>query len=575
MRHQLCVVALIAGCGNSETNPIDELVIPRLALLGIEPQAAPAEEYCRRLAVDLWGRIPSPDELAACVALPDAGARVDAAMSAPIYERTMRRAWGEHLGYDNYAGWTEAIVELDALVGELYAGDVRYGDFATRTVVHDGFLGLHRYDVWAAAIWRVFLGRVARADEIASFRPLSYVWQPRYFCEGHVYYAMYRGALEEGLSPAEAKLSAEDTCLDLERLEMATNFCVCASDDVPGGCTSEALGKPITFRGACAGGGDTYDNANLRRIADRNPDDTICADGMERPQCRDVQTDFGGETALPPLQLIDGSGTKQLAQIGDALVARGDFWEAAVDREAKLLLGWWQTTFRQPDSDLPDVRRALAERLRDRGSVRDLQRVILTSVLYTSSAAAPFEDAPDFAMGPTKLMSAETWLDSAALAVGEPSGVCDFRWVTAEGYYDHSIVDSRVAEQKQRSIYDARTDQSYIDIAIQLGGCSSEQKRPTLSNVGMTFTEGGLTELLCAYGRGVVPEGWSGDLAEAARHVIVSTLARTPDDAEVGELVAEMTACIDGGAATGCANSETAARWLCQRALESVAFTTY
>jgi hypothetical protein len=296
---------------------------------------------------------------------------------------------------------------------------------------------------------------------------------------------------------------------------------------------------------------------------------------MERPQCVDVQTDFGGQTALPPLQLIDSEGRKQLAQIGDALTARGDFWETEVDREAKLLLGWWQTTFRQPDSDLPDVRRALAERLRDGGNVRDLQRVILTSVLYTSSADAPIDDAPDFAMGPTKLMTAETWLDSAALAVGEPSGVCDFRWVTPEGYYDTSVVDSRYAEKRQRSIYDTRTEQSYIELAIQLGGCSSESKRPPLSNVGMTFTEGGLTEMLCAYGRGVVPEGWTGDLGVAARHVIATTLARTPDDTEVSELVGEMTACMNAGATDGCADPETAARWLCQRALESVEFTTY
>lgn len=153
--------------------------------------------------------------------------------------------------------------------------------------------------------------------------------------------------------------------------------------------------------------------------------------------------------------------------------------------------------------------------------------------------------------------------------------MCDFRWVTAEGYYDHSIVDSRVAEKKQRSIYDATTDQSYVELAIQLGGCSSEGKRPTLSNVGMAFTEGGLSELLCAYGRGVVPEGWTGDLDAAARHAILSLLGRTPDDGEVAELVGEMSACIDAGASAGCATAETAARWLCQRALESVEFKTY
>jgi hypothetical protein len=279
---------------------------------------------------------------------------------------------------------------------------------------------------------------------------------------------------------------------------------------------------------------------------------------------------------LPELPLIDKPGRAQLAKIGEALVARGDFWEAAIDREAKLLLGWWQSSFRHPDSDLPEVRRVLADRLRDKQSLRDIQKLILTSVLYTVAAEPQREALPDFALAPTKLMTAETWLDSAAAAVGEPSGVCDFRWVTPEGFYDESIVDRRYYEKGGLSIYDARMERgAYLELAIKLGGCNAEAKRPALSNVGMAFTEGMLTQLVCAYGRGVVPAGFSGDLAAGARHVMRATIGRTPNDDETAQLVDEMKACIAAGGTTGCADAETAVRWLCQRALESTEFSTY
>jgi hypothetical protein len=89
----------------------------------------------------------------------------------------------------------------------------------------------------------------------------------------------------------------------------------------------------------------------------------------------------------------------------------------------------------------------------------------------------------------------------------------------------------------------------------------------------MAFTEGMVTQFVCAYGSGVVPDG--GDIAAGARHIIRAVLGRTPSDAETGELVGEMQSCIAAGRDTGCADAETAVRWLCQRALESAEFSTY
>jgi len=69
--------------------------------------------------------------------------------------------------------------------------------------------------------------------------------------------------------------------------------------------------------------------------------------------------------------------------LGRVLSKRLDFWEAAADRELRHFLNWWQAGLRKPDFDIPLVRSTLAEELRRTGSIRRLQRTIVTSLLYT------------------------------------------------------------------------------------------------------------------------------------------------------------------------------------------------
>src|SRR5207253_7760874 len=115
---------------------------------------------------------------------------------------------------------------------------------------------------------------------------------------------------------------------------------------------------------------------------------------------------------------------------GPAITELDDFWEAPADRELRRFLGWWQPSFRRPDSDLPEVRQALARDFRQHRSFRRLQETIVSSVLYTQPAAWSGDgDPPIWAVGPTKLLAAEPFLDSVALAVGETAGQCDFRYV--------------------------------------------------------------------------------------------------------------------------------------------------
>jgi hypothetical protein len=125
------------------------------------------------------------------------------------------------------------------------------------------------------------------------------------------------------------------------------------------------------------------------------------------------------------------------ARRGQAL-GRADFWETAADRELHKLLGWWQATFKHPESDIPAVRTVLAAELQQSGSLRAVQRRIVTSVLYGQPASAPdvaeVEQMPPWIAGPTKLLTGEAWLATAAMAVGETAGTCDFRAVSGRGY---------------------------------------------------------------------------------------------------------------------------------------------
>src|SRR5262249_51531468 len=134
-------------------------------------------------------------------------------------------------------------------------------------------------------------------------------------------------------------------------------------------------------------------------------------------------------------RMISTDDRKRLLALGEALAARPDFWEAGADRELAHLLGWWQIGFRRPDFDIPEVRALLADQLKATNSIRALHRTIVTSSLYTAAADAPtdaMDDVPPYATGPSKLLAAESWLDSAAAAVGERIGSCDFRFVAIE-----------------------------------------------------------------------------------------------------------------------------------------------
>jgi hypothetical protein len=574
------------GCERGEpscepycANPVDRVVVPRLRELGIEPRAADPFEHCRRISIDLLGRGPSGPEIEACIdAAPDA--RVELAQASPDYVRNTRRVWSEVLGFDVLETYSRDLEDLDAVVARYAGGELDYAALATAVAVHPGFLALHPEDAWADAVYRVFLGRPARADEVAALRPLTRAFHARYLCEGAIWWNVFEAYLSDGETVDDAIAGAEIDCADIAKTNFGFNPCPCFPGDGSLGCATPALGVPVAFTPACAYAADPYDGANVVRIGAAVPAaDDRCPDGTHHPKCRDREIDEEDFiTMYPPEDWpVAGAGVRaELDTVGMALAARPDFWEAAVDRELRRFTGWWQRSFRHPDADLPEVRAALAAMLRDGASARELERVILTSQLYAAPAAAPpgwdaaAGEPPPWASGPTKLLAAEPWLDTVLRAVGETPGVCDVRNLTVYGY-EWELGDWSRLEDPTSSL-DGIVEDFYVNATMALGGCRARAARPTQSNVGLAFAQGEHARTACAYGRAVVPDDWDGDYAAAADHLIRRLYDRRPHAGELDELVAEMDACVDAGA---CVDDDAAARWLCQRLTDATELTTY
>src|SRR5262249_2404828 len=145
-------------------------------------------EICRRMSIDLLGRIPTEKELADCVKERPAD-RVEAFMALPEYIWNMRRIWGELVNYRSEPMWYVRTLELDWLVKSLYEGELPDDGFATRFVMHPAFFSRHQGDDWFSAMYPIFVGRPARVDEIAGLRPLQRVWTSRTFCDGGIWFA--------------------------------------------------------------------------------------------------------------------------------------------------------------------------------------------------------------------------------------------------------------------------------------------------------------------------------------------------------------------------------------------------
>ncbi len=344
------------------------------------------------------------------------------------------------------------------------------------------------------------------------------------------------------------------------------------------GCTSSGLARGVTidFGTNDCPTDDSVEAPHLVRWTKATAGlRTSCPDG--KPGCadRELEGDDAKARKMTPLPEVSEVGKRALRRLGEAITSRRDFWEAEVDRELRRFLGWWQSGFKRPDFDLPAVRSALADRLAKTGSVRDLEEEIVSSYLYIAMACSGQAQArrrSPWSAGPLKAPTAEHWLDSAGVAVGETLGRCDYRFVDASGpelFHTDPALLSPVSPTLGTDVWPSSDDESaYDDLAVRLGGCSASP-RPAGPSVALVETEREAARRLCSIASGVV----EGDLTDATDAVLAGevsrfyarALGRTPTQRETRFLVGGMRGCLQRGAAV--AANEEGARQAGARAL--------
>ncbi len=484
------------------------------------------------MALDVIGAVPTADEVATlCTGkTPEQMAR--ALLATPKFRDVERRFWIRRVAADPTALMADHIADADRLYDGVADGTLGYDDFIAQLLAHP-IMTLHRPvadgdDVTATVqhIFRVVLGRAASGDEVADYANLLRPWQRRFedrYTLGYGYYIM----------PAAI---APGACRDAVLGAAA--------------CTSTLLGEPTTIAPDVTpqvppGYSQTSDSLFYYETVEGNVPAALEAE-LEKP--------------------------------GRLLATRDELWDEAADLSLARFTGWWRSTANEPDTVLPEVRRAAAEwfRGRDKRDLRELYVVVLTSLLYTTSAEVTTPgERPPWATGPTKVLEPEQLLDSVGHALDRELGFCDPH--TDEPVGRNFYWPNRLRATQPPDWYGFNYD-LYLDIGQQLGGCIGAVAPPRSPGLPALLTHIDVARTLCTTQSAILPVGvdprdTSAAAATAiADHLFARFLARPPADDERAQLAASATACYGDPA---CNDAEGLARELCGALVRSTAFLYY
>jgi hypothetical protein len=490
---------------NDCSNVVDAVLVPMLGENGLLPALREDDGVlCRRMAVDLTGLVPTQQEIDDHCTGKTPGQMADYFMTKPTganapdgsppYVFVNRRWWADSFQYQFGTSTTNTfyhyLLDLDQLVGQLYAGKIRYDQFVERALASPAFA--RRFGIFeanhdlvqiASQAFRVFLGREALPSEAEDFGNLWRGWSSKYMassltvqlypdlpaCPDPVngcYYAHYELGLD-GTQCAGAKLAS---------------------------CQSQVLGAGAMVPQA----------AGFVRWADLTPADRYA---LEEP--------------------------------GRLIVAQPEFAEAAVDRALAKYLGWWKAGFYRPDYDLPAVRDALVRKfVADAYDLRKLEREIVTSLLYAQAAhlragAQQTDPWPIWGFGPTKMMYAEAWLDSLGQATGRQLAGCDWR------YGPNTYYRGGYPGIFQFPYSAGQSEASYTVAASDLGGCPVASTHGSASGLVPSIRRRAELASLCVKAF-APPSPMSND---ALVQKEFAALGRDPSPAEVKVWSDHMAAC--------------------------------
>ncbi len=517
--------AYCAGAGLQ--NPVNRGLCRSLWGVGLEARPIVTAEACRRLFVDVVGRVPTADEAeAACTG--DWGATVKRLMDEEAFVQLNQRHAADRFQYSNEVVSVQGIYDMDRLVAKLYEGRIPYDLFAAVVSAHP-VLTRRNADPGdrAESLFRHFLGRPPFENERADMARLYRVWHSGYY--DHPY-------LNMRLPDAFLRFPClgEDGEVDAAQR---------------GHCASVLWGyHELTF------------TPDLRASRD--------------PGINELTTWSG---------LLRAEEWERLQLPGRILATQRAFWEKAVDDVVVQYLGY------DLDAQVPEVREELVQWLLSHdGDLRSVHHAVLTSVAYLQSTAGESSARYRWTHGPLKQLDAEVWLDSIARATGRTLSSCDHRISRPQAFLEaRSLSAYRILEASRwQFAEDGSVDTRYSDVARTLGGCPENVAggRFKVVSILTTATQLNFVNALCnpALATGEAAQGAApaevllpggvgasraldvGLAAGIASHQYRALLGRSPTDVELAEAQEAGAAC-----ALGSCPAEQFARPFCFALLSS------
>jgi len=531
-----CDAACIAWCdAQSLENPVHKGLCRSLWGVGLEPREIDTLQACRRLYVDLTGRLPTLEEAnATCSQGWDHA--VNTLLASEAFVKHNQRRWADKLLYSIEVVNIERVYDADRLVGKFMRGEIPYDLFASVVSAHPVLTRRHASPGdRVEALFLLFMGRPPFENERADLGRLYNLWHNGYV--DHVQLGRVPDAF------LHFRCLTEDLQID---------------EDRRGECTSVLYGfNEIIF------------TPDIR--ANFNPDlnATVLWSG-----------------------LLNAEEWSRLQMPGRVLSQQVAFWEQGVEEVLEQYLGYDLARL------IPEVRDQLVRWLIDHGGdIRSVHHAVLTSVAYLQSTDGLSSAAYPWTRGPLKQVDAEVWLNSLAHMADRDIGDCDHRISNPRAFLStgsinaYRIVDAsdwRFSEPDENG-RSRGVDMSYAEVARTLGGCPENliSGRFKVLSILTTATQLGFVQEICDPGmKGsrkaapiarLLPEGVTPNTAttpDLARRIAAHQqrlfFGREPTEAELTDAAEAGAEC----AAAVC-TAEAFARPYCFAALSSAEMLFY
>jgi hypothetical protein len=517
-------------------HPVDALLAPAFGTLGLEPRLAPPAELCLRLGFDVVGRPLSPTERTSCEAAVGDGDVDAAALALQGTDDAIllgERHFADRLGSTDVIVDFRATVDLFDRVDAMHRGELAYGDFVVELLKHPGLL-TNDFSLFER-VDRVFRTVMFRAPNEAERLALAPLWRP--------WLADFEG---------------RDPDFPIRRLHGYV---------VPGFCSPVAACSTSMWGGAA----------------------------LDFPSVTSAE-------AFTPIYVEDHTGpiAEALEAPGRLFAAQPAVYEAYAEHLLNRYLDWdeGERDIRTPGHLYPDVRAAVADHLQATGDVPSTERLILSSILYTQTANVDAVDgvnedanadgASPLAVGPTKAITAEAWINTLQTLTSFDFGTCDPRFSDGFSYtllyeaYLNGALDTAAYNDAMQQLHALRRDRGrlqasgevdadgtellgydygYTFVARQLGGCpgfGSPRQRP--AGLSFALVQDAFAEALCAPAlmTEVIPPGRPS--IDEIGNAMVSALYQRPATGDELDVIKDFSGCDAVGSDGDCAPLNFASR---------------